>query len=47
MLEALARGVREGRLIVTSFHEDEQEQLRGTRIAGEMAATIGNRRASR
>ena len=38
VLEALARGVREGRLIVTSFHEDEQEQLGGTRIAGEMAA---------
>jgi hypothetical protein len=37
VLEALARSVREGRLIVTSFHEDEQEQLSGTRIAGEMA----------
>jgi len=34
LVEALARGVEEGRLLVHSFDADEQRQLSGTRIAG-------------
>jgi hypothetical protein len=36
LVRALARGVDEGRIYVTSFHQDEQAALAGTKIAGEV-----------
>ncbi|MDP9821813.1 DUF4012 domain-containing protein [Nocardioides massiliensis] len=36
MLSALARGAGEGRLLVHSFRDAEQEQLAGTKVAGEL-----------
>lgn len=36
LIEALAHGVDEGRVLLHSFDEDEQAELAGTRIAGEL-----------
>lgn len=38
LVEALTRGVREGRVLLHSFDEGEQAELAGTRIAGELPA---------
>ncbi len=42
LVRSLARGVDEGRIFVTSFHKDEQAQLAGTTIAGEVPATTSD-----
>ena len=36
LIEALTRGVDEGRVLLHSFRDTEQAQLAGTRIAGEL-----------
>ncbi|GAA1915809.1 DUF4012 domain-containing protein [Nocardioides lentus] len=40
-LEGLARAGREGRFLISSFDEAEQEQLAGTRVAGELTGDDG------
>jgi len=42
MVESLARGIEEERLLAHSFHAREQGELAGTRIAGEFPAAAGD-----
>ena len=43
MLEGLARGADERRLLVHSFDEAEQERLAGSKVAGELPSTPSSR----
>ena len=43
LIEALARGAREGRLLVHSFDADEQRGLAGTEVAGELTRSATER----
>jgi hypothetical protein len=39
LVRGLARGVEEGRIYVASFHDDEQAELAGTKVAGEVPSS--------
>lgn len=39
LVRELARGVDEGRIYVSSFHDDEQAELSGTKVAGEVPSS--------
>jgi len=43
LIEALAHGAREGRLLVHSFDSAEQHELEGTRVAGELPSGVSGR----
>ncbi len=42
VVDALAQGAREGRVMVWSAHEEEQARLQGTVLSGELAGTAGD-----